>query len=145
MKPYEALTVEYNLMQVKDVYELCLQLVVSLTAAPSSGYDAGYTTCSKPYRSSKSRSEIPCNFRNQNWCTIPGSAYPWLVNKQTCWFSLINLIDLITLSNTKYIWVAQWQSASSIAPYSWGPRLKSRQDLINFVWTWLGNHWSSGF
>ncbi|XP_054268690.1 protein spaetzle 4-like [Macrosteles quadrilineatus] len=56
---------------------LPLLLVLSLTAGPGSGYDSGYTTCSKPFRSSKSRSEIPCDFRNQNWCTIPGTAYPW--------------------------------------------------------------------
>ncbi|XP_046686849.1 LOW QUALITY PROTEIN: protein spaetzle 4-like [Homalodisca vitripennis] len=52
-------------------------LVFGLSGVPSRGYDAGYTTCSKPFRSSKSRSEIPCDFRTQTWCTIPGTAYPW--------------------------------------------------------------------
>lgn len=55
---------------------LCFKLFFSFTAVRVSGYD-GYTTCSKPYRSSKSKNEIPCDFRTQNWCTIPGTAYPW--------------------------------------------------------------------
>ena len=39
-------------------------------------YD-GYTTCSKPFRNSRSWSELPCDFKNENWCVLPGNAYPW--------------------------------------------------------------------
>ncbi|XP_065204897.1 protein spaetzle 4 [Planococcus citri] len=39
-------------------------------------YD-GYTTCSKPFRNSRSWSDLPCDFKNENWCVLPGSAYPW--------------------------------------------------------------------
>ncbi|XP_046989907.1 protein spaetzle 4-like isoform X2 [Schistocerca americana] len=38
-------------------------------------YD-GYSSCAKPYRTSKSH-EPPCDFQKQSWCTVPGSAYPW--------------------------------------------------------------------
>ncbi|XP_075210156.1 protein spaetzle 4-like [Lycorma delicatula] len=51
-------------------------LFLSVVSASAYGYD-GYTTCSKPYRSSKSRIDLPCDFRSRNWCTIPGSSYPW--------------------------------------------------------------------
>ncbi|XP_046629511.1 protein spaetzle 4 [Neodiprion virginianus] len=42
------------------------------------GYDAS-SACSRPYsRSARARFEnLPCDFRHQNWCTVPGSAYPW--------------------------------------------------------------------
>ncbi|CAH1407533.1 unnamed protein product, partial [Nezara viridula] len=40
------------------------------------GYD-GYTTCTKPFRGGKSRLDVPCDFNTQNWCTVPGSYYPW--------------------------------------------------------------------
>lgn len=42
------------------------------------GYDAS-SACSKPYsRSGRARfSNLPCDFRRQNWCTIAGNAYPW--------------------------------------------------------------------
>ncbi|XP_076163259.1 spaetzle domain-containing protein 4 [Ptiloglossa arizonensis] len=42
------------------------------------GYDAS-SACSKPYsRSSRARfTNLPCDFRRQNWCAIAGSAYPW--------------------------------------------------------------------
>ncbi|XP_078033223.1 spaetzle domain-containing protein 4 [Augochlora pura] len=42
------------------------------------GYDAS-SACSKPYsRSGRARfTNLPCDFRQQNWCTVAGSAYPW--------------------------------------------------------------------
>ncbi|XP_076645762.1 spaetzle domain-containing protein 4 isoform X1 [Halictus rubicundus] len=42
------------------------------------GYDAS-SACSKPYsRSGRARfTNLPCDFRRQNWCTVAGSAYPW--------------------------------------------------------------------
>ncbi|KAG6798715.1 protein spaetzle 4 [Apis mellifera caucasica] len=42
------------------------------------GYDAS-SACSKPYsRAGRARlSNLPCDFRRQNWCTIAGSSYPW--------------------------------------------------------------------
>ncbi|XP_015599372.1 protein spaetzle 4 isoform X2 [Cephus cinctus] len=46
---------------------------------PSSfGYDAS-SACSKPYsRAARARFQsLPCDFRQQNWCTVAGSAYPW--------------------------------------------------------------------
>lgn len=45
------------------------------------GYDAS-SACSKPYsRAGRARFEnLPCDFKRQNWCTVPGSAYPWQVN-----------------------------------------------------------------
>ncbi|KAJ8669317.1 hypothetical protein QAD02_000576 [Eretmocerus hayati] len=46
---------------------------------PSSfGYDAS-SACSKPsFRLGRARYDrLPCDFRNENWCTIAGNAYPW--------------------------------------------------------------------
>ncbi|XP_024889476.1 protein spaetzle 4-like [Temnothorax curvispinosus] len=42
------------------------------------GYDAS-SACSKPYsRAGRAHHEdLPCDFRQQNWCTIAGSSYPW--------------------------------------------------------------------
>ncbi|KAK9303444.1 hypothetical protein QLX08_004853 [Tetragonisca angustula] len=42
------------------------------------GYDAS-SACSKPYsRASRARfANLPCDFRQQNWCTVAGSSYPW--------------------------------------------------------------------
>ncbi|BES87847.1 Hypothetical protein NTJ_00653 [Nesidiocoris tenuis] len=39
------------------------------------GYD-GYTSCTRPFRGGK-KLDVPCDFNKQNWCTIPGSYYPW--------------------------------------------------------------------
>ncbi|XP_033228910.1 protein spaetzle 4-like [Belonocnema kinseyi] len=41
------------------------------------GYDAS-SACSKPYsRDARARfANLPCDFRQQNWCTIAGNAYP---------------------------------------------------------------------
>ncbi|KAK7603113.1 hypothetical protein V9T40_003112 [Parthenolecanium corni] len=36
-----------------------------------------YTSCSKPFRTSKSLSDLPCDFQNENWCVLPGNSYPW--------------------------------------------------------------------
>lgn len=46
------------------------------------GYDAS-SACSKPYsRSGRARfSNLPCDFRRQNWCTIAGNAYPWYIHR----------------------------------------------------------------
>ncbi|RZF43763.1 hypothetical protein LSTR_LSTR009186 [Laodelphax striatellus] len=55
----------------------CCWLLLSVVSVSASyGYD-GYTTCAKPYRSAKSRFDLPCDFRTRNWCTIPGTSYPW--------------------------------------------------------------------
>ncbi|KOX69907.1 Monocarboxylate transporter 9 [Melipona quadrifasciata] len=42
------------------------------------GYDAS-SACSKPYsRAGRARfANLPCDFRQQNWCTVAGSSYPW--------------------------------------------------------------------
>ncbi|EFN86553.1 protein spaetzle 4 isoform X2 [Harpegnathos saltator] len=56
-----------------------LQLPRCRGGGPSTfGYDAS-SACSKPYsRVGRAHHEdLPCDFRRQNWCTIPGSAYPW--------------------------------------------------------------------
>lgn len=39
-------------------------------------YD-GYSACPKQYRSFRHHVQLPCNFNEQSWCTVPGSAYPW--------------------------------------------------------------------
>ncbi|XP_034249329.1 protein spaetzle 4 isoform X2 [Thrips palmi] len=39
-------------------------------------YD-GYSACPKQYRSFRHHVQLPCNFHEQSWCTVPGSAYPW--------------------------------------------------------------------
>ncbi|KYM96137.1 hypothetical protein ALC62_13188, partial [Cyphomyrmex costatus] len=47
------------------------------------GYDAS-SACSKPYsRMKRAHHEaLPCDFRRQNWCTIPGTSYPWHAVRQ---------------------------------------------------------------
>ncbi|XP_071855710.1 spaetzle domain-containing protein 4 [Bombus fervidus] len=55
------------------------QLVRCQGGGPSTfGYDAS-SACSKPYsRAGRARLvNLPCDFRQQNWCTVAGSSYPW--------------------------------------------------------------------
>lgn len=59
---------------------VCFKLTLSLIMS-GYGFD-GYTSCSRPYRSAKAHAELPCDFRLQSWCTIPGSAYPWRAVRQ---------------------------------------------------------------
>ena len=57
-----------------------LQVVLTLGLSPGPGavlaYD-GYSACPKTYRSVRHRAQLPCDFQQQSWCTVPGSAYPW--------------------------------------------------------------------
>ncbi|XP_018359916.1 PREDICTED: uncharacterized protein LOC108759122 [Trachymyrmex cornetzi] len=47
------------------------------------GYDAS-SACSKPYSRTKRlhHEDLPCDFGQQNWCTIAGSSYPWHAVRQ---------------------------------------------------------------
>ncbi|KAK1129015.1 hypothetical protein K0M31_020149 [Melipona bicolor] len=68
-----------NVIVYLVIQVITYQLARCQGGGPSTfGYDAS-SACSKPYsRAGRTRfANLPCDFRQQNWCTVAGSSYPW--------------------------------------------------------------------
>ncbi|KAF4521612.1 hypothetical protein B566_EDAN006654 [Ephemera danica] len=64
---------KYKMKQYHASFIILLAAVGSAFA-----YDEYSSACMRPGgRTSKAWTEPPCDFKNQGWCTSPGSAYPW--------------------------------------------------------------------